>query len=127
MLVRSNRGEELNREKRCWRLAWWGSTEKIKVLCFTELRVKSRCCIQIWAPCVVSAPANREGAGRPNDQVISKNVATDKGRWRRREIVDSQFYVIFSTFCRLKRADSMNVYHYTLAFKPCFCWSITAL
>ena len=31
---------------------------------------------------------------------------------------ESRFYVIFPSFGRLRRADSMNVNHYTLAFEP---------
>ena len=30
---------------------------------------------------------------------------------------ESWFYIIFPAFCRLRRADSMYFYHYTLAFK----------
>ena len=33
---------------------------------------------------------------------------------------ESRFYVIFPAFRRLRHADSMYVYHYTLAFEPDF-------
>ena len=35
-------------------------------------------------------------------------------------ILNSRFHVNFPTVRRLKRADSMYVYHYTLAFEPDF-------
>ena len=65
------------------------------------------------------APTSRSGQILSLLDKISKKKAFCNYFFER-EKKESRFYVIIPAFRRLRRADSMYVYHHTLAFEPDF-------
>ena len=87
------RSRQLNKRKLGWRLAWWGSNEKMEDSHLLGLRGRHQYSDQRSnqnrASCVAS-PQWDQGGGGPNGQIVSVKRAADGRRQRKKKIIDEE-------------------------------------
>ena len=83
------RRREPSKRRLGWRLAWWGSTEKMEVSHLLGLRGRYREYSDHSSLCGLHSSGNR-GGGKPNGQIVSVEGAANGRRQRNRKIIDER-------------------------------------